>query len=274
MNRLFARFEKIREWFERYVGAFDLSVPMIQMKYTHSRDVMKVGETLTRALEWPSDAAEVGVSACLLHDTGRFSQYRDFGTYYDGASVDHGERGFEVLLSDFPSEAADAEAREVLLQAVRWHNKKNLPKLTPEVMPFCRLVRDADKLDVFYLVRRRMDEGTVGDLLPRHKIDAPLSETLLHEVEEHWSGTYKNASSLLDFTLIQLTWALDINFTPSLQMLEDSGMLTRMRSQFPKEPRIQALLERLFVRVADHKRALVSRNEQPAFGRASTAPSV
>ena len=269
---MFARFEKIREWFERYVGTFDLSVPIIQMKYTHSLDVMKVGETLTRVLEWPPDAAAVGVSACLLHDAGRFSQYRDFGTYYDGASVDHGQRGFEVLLSDFPSEAADAEAREVLLQAVRWHNKKRLPDLASEAMPFCRLVRDADKLDVFYLVRRRMDEGTVGDLLPRHKLDAPLSETLLREVEERWSGTYKNASSLLDFTLIQLTWALDINFAPSLQMLEDSGMLTRMRGQFPKESRVQAVLDRLFVRIADHKRALASMDER--WGRTSAVPSV
>lgn len=255
---MFARFEKIREWFDRYTGAFDLSVPMIQMKYKHSHDVMNVGKTLAHALEWLPGDVEVGVSACLLHDTGRFSQYRDFGTYYDGASVDHGERGFEVLSADFPGDAADAEAREVLLQAVRWHNKKSLPELTPEAMPFCRLVRDADKLDVFYLVQRRMDEGTVGELLPGHKINAPLSEALLREVEEHWSGAYKNASSLLDFTLIQLTWALDINFAPSLQMLEDSGMLTRMRSLFPKEPRVQALLDRLFTCIADHKRALTA----------------
>jgi hypothetical protein len=256
VNHLIAYFEKIRGWFDRYAESFDLSVPMIQMKYRHSHDVMNVGERLTRALAWAPGDAELGISACLLHDTGRFSQYKDFGTYYDGASVDHGDRGHEVLRAEFPGDCADTEAREVILQAVRWHNKKSLPDLAPEVAPFCRLVRDADKLDVFFLVQRRMDEGTVEDLLPRHKMDAPLSEPLLREVEENWSGSYKNASSLLDFMLIQLTWALDINYAPALRALEDSGILIRMRDRFPKEARAQVLLDRLFERIEDYKRSI------------------
>jgi hypothetical protein len=125
------------------------------------------------------------------------------------------------------------------------------------VIPFCRLARDADKLDVFNLVQRRIDEGTVGDLLPRHAIDAPLSPRLLDEVEENFSGSYKNASSLLDFLLIQLTWTLDINFAPSLQMLEDSRVLPRIRDHFPKDDsRVQNILDRLFGRMEEHKQAI------------------
>ncbi|MDR3231078.1 MAG: HD domain-containing protein [Synergistaceae bacterium] len=252
MKRLFADYDGIRDWFVRYAHTFDLSVPMIQMKYGHSFDVMKVGEKLAGALAWsPADAA-VGVSACLLHDTGRFSQYRDFGTYYDGSSVDHGERGYEILSAEFPRALTDDEGREALFQAVRWHNKKTLPELEVRVAPFCRLTRDGDKLDVFALVDRRIREGTVGDLLPRHMPDAPLSEALLDEVERTWSGTYKNASSLRDFLLIQLTWVLDINFAPALRMLEDSGVLQRIRSRFPKDDaRVQALLTALFARFAE-----------------------
>jgi len=253
---LFADLEKIQEEFERYARFFDLSDPMIKMKYSHSHDVMRVGGKLTDDLEWSAGAKRVGIAACLLHDAGRFSQYRDFGTYYDGVSVDHGDRGYEALLSesDRYAEVTGGKAWEAILQAVKWHNKKSLPELSEEVAPFCRLVRDADKLDVFNLVQRRMDEGTVGELLPRHKIEAPLSEPLLNEVEKNWSGSYKHASSLLDFLLIQLTWVLDMNFAPSLRLLEENGIISRICDHFPKDDRrVRNIMDGLLERIEAHK---------------------
>ena len=259
--------EEIERWFDRYVRSFDLSVSMIEVKCRHSLEVMRVGENLTRKLSWPEDEARTGIAACLLHDTGRFSQYRDFGTYNDGASIDHGERGFEILRAELfcapsansgPDNFADDAGREALLQAVRWHNKKELPAdLPPETLPFCRLARDADKLDVFALVRFRMEEGTIRELLPRHKIDAPLSPHLLDEVEAYGSGSYKNASSLLDFLLIQLTWVLDLNFAPSLRILKESGILASIRSRFPEhDERVRRLLDTLFARIAKREKEL------------------
>jgi hypothetical protein len=257
--------EEIQRWFDRYVRSFDLSVSMIEMKRRHSLDVMRIGERLTRALAWPEDEARTGIAACLLHDTGRFTQYRDFGTYSDGASIDHGERGFEVLRAELFHDAArnglaDGAGREAVLQAVRWHNKKELPAdlfRAPEALPFCRLARDADKLDVFALVRSRMEEGTIGELLPRHKMDAPLSPRLLDEVEAHGSGSYKNVSSLLDFLLIQLTWVFDLNFAPSMQILKDSGALSAIRGRFPEDgERIRRLLDNLFANIAKKEREL------------------
>jgi len=232
---------------------------MILMKYRHSYDVMNFGERLTDELAWGEDAKKAGVAACLLHDIGRFSQYRDFGTYYDGASIDHGDRGHEVLLSESKlyAKATNADTWEAILQAVKWHNKKKLPELPREVMPFCHLARDADKLGVFELVRRSMDDGTIGELLPRHKINAPLSLALLDEVEKNWSGSYKNASSLQDFLLVQLTWILDINFAPSLRMLEESGVVSRICAHFSRDDeRVQNMLNNLLARIEEHRREL------------------
>jgi hypothetical protein len=253
--------EEIQRWFDRYVRSFDLSVSMIDMKRRHSLDVMRIGERLTRALAWPEDEARTGIAACLLHDTGRFTQYRDFGTYSDRASIDHGERGFEVLRAELlcgsdRNDLADDAGREAILQAVRWHNKKRLPADLPrEVLPFSRLARHADKLDVFALVRSHIEEGTIGEILPRHAIDAPLSPRLLDEVETHGNGSYKNASSLLDFLLIQLTWVFDLNFAPSLQIVKDSGVLSAIRSRFPEDgERVRRLLDSIFARIADKER--------------------
>ncbi|GHT02481.1 phosphohydrolase [Synergistales bacterium] len=254
---MFADYKRIEEWFIGYARNFDLSVSMIQMKYRHSFDVMRFGKRIAQALKWTDGDAAVGVAACLLHDTGRFSQYREFGTYHDGASIDHGERAYEVLKAELPYDMTDDEARDAILQAVRWHNKKELPRLSPSVTPFCRLARDSDKLDIFKMVDGRIEDGTVGELLPRHKVDAPISEVLLDELERNWRGSYKNASSLQDFLLIQLTWTLDINFAPALRLLEESGVLTRIRARFPEDDaRVQALLDRLFALIEEHKESL------------------
>ena len=109
--------EGTRGWFEDYAQGFDLSEPMLEMKYRHSYDVMRAGEELVQALGWETAEAGVGVAACLLHDTGRFSQYRDFRTYHDGGSVDHGDRGHAVLTAEFPRRLADAEEP----QLPTWH---------------------------------------------------------------------------------------------------------------------------------------------------------
>ncbi|WP_299301307.1 HD domain-containing protein [uncultured Fretibacterium sp.] len=239
--------EGVRGWFESYARGFDLTEPMLEMKYVHSRDVMRVGEALVRDLGWGAAQAETGVAACLLHDTGRFSQYRDFRTYQDGKSIDHGDRGYAVLAAELPRELADDGAREAILESVRLHNKRELPEELGEgVLPFCRLVRDADKLDVFRLVQRCMREGREAELLPSHRLGLPLSETLLDEVERTGRGSYANAASMLDYLLIQMTWTLDLNYAPSRAILRRSGILDDIRGRFPRgDARVQRVLERL-----------------------------
>ena len=244
--------EGTRSWFRTYAQGFELSDPMLKMKYRHSYDVMRVGQELVRALNWNAAEADTGIAACLLHDTGRFSQYRDFHTYHDGDSVDHGDRGHAVLSAEFPQALADAEARGAILEAVRWHNKRELPEeIGASILPFCQLVRDADKLDVFRLVRRCMAEGREAELLPSHRLNLPLSEALLEEVERTGRGSYKNATSMLDYLLIQMTWTLDLNTAPARALLRRTGVLEDIRDRFPRgDARVQKVLERM-IRAAE-----------------------
>ncbi len=248
---MYVDIEGTKQWFENYLQSFDLADPMLKMKYIHSYDVMRIGETLVKELAWDSDAVKVGIAASLLHDTGRFSQYRDFKTYHDARSGDHGHRGADVLTAEYPRSLADEEARFIIIEAVKWHNKKALPALDLRAEPFCRLTRDADKLDVFRLVQRCIEEGRVEELLPRHKLDKPISLKLLEEVEQTGMGSYNNAESLLDYLLIQLTWVRDINYIPSLKMLRSIGVLDFICERFPKDERVQASLAKCLAPVRE-----------------------
>jgi hypothetical protein len=79
--------------------------------------------------------------------------------------------------------------KTAVLEAVRLHNKKVLPADVPaDLLSVAEIVRDSDKIDVFRLVRRHVEENRVNDLLPRLDVDGGYSGELVRELEEEGQG--------------------------------------------------------------------------------------
>jgi len=240
-------------WLREYIDSFRSGEgtlhPLIEVKRVHSIRVRDNGSRIADELGWEGVLRDTAVAACLLHDTGRFPQFREYGTYYDGASVDHGNLGEKVLREKFPWEVLEGiGVKEIILEAVRLHNKKILPDTLPEsVVPVARIVRDSDKIDVFRLVRRHVEEGRIHDLLPRIEIRNEYSYGLLKELAEEGSGSYRNVTTLADFLLVQLSWAFDLNYRPSFRILEEDGVFSWIAGHLPyhrdADPFVSAALE-------------------------------
>ena len=249
--------EQIHGWFRDYIDAFavDGKLPVIsEIKRVHSYKVESVGRRLVTEMGWSHEDVLLGRAASLLHDIGRFSQFRDFRTLSDASSIDHGERGYEVLERFFPNTLSDEEGKKAILESVRWHNKKELPKnINGVYAPFCKLVRDADKIDVFCLVQDHIEGGKVEELLPRHKVSAPLSESVLREIEEYGYSSYKNVSSLADFLILQLAWLLDINYAASMRMIDELGIVDKIVARLPLDKRASDVLDSLLKRIGEYR---------------------
>jgi len=234
--------QQAEKWLDAYIGSFRDQKgklhPLIEVKRIHSLRVRDNGARIADELGWEGGLRDTAVAACLLHDTGRFPQFREYGTYYDGASVDHGNLGEKVLREKFPWEVLEGiGVKEIILEAVRLHNKKILPDTLPEnVLPVARIVRDSDKIDVFRLVRRHVEEGRIHDLLPRIEITNEYSCGLLKELAEEGSGSYRNVRTLADFLLVQLSWAFDLNYSPSFRILEEDGVFSWIAGHLPSHP--------------------------------------
>ena len=252
--------KQIHDWFKDYVDSFacDGKLPAIsEIKRAHSYKVESLGYRLATEMNWDNEDVLLGRAASLLHDIGRFSQFRDFGTLSDASSVDHGERGIQELWRFFPKEFADEEGYEAIMESVRWHNKKELPKNISEIYaPFCKLVRDADKIDVFRLVQDHIERGEVEELLPRHKISAPLSESVLREIEDYGYSSYKNVSSLADFLILQLAWLLDINYAASMRMIDELRIVNKIIVNLPLNKRASEVLDSLLKRIDGYRLSL------------------
>ena len=225
--------EATEKWFKCYVDSFrvDGKLELLQeLKRKHSRRVQELASAIVESLGWNEPHDEWTAHAVgLLHDTARFSQYRDYKTFQDSASFDHGDRGAAILEKDFDWTGIDASDKRKVLTAVRCHNKIAIPTDIPlSVYRWAAVTRDADKIDVFRMVQSRIDNGTIYDMLPRHKKVSGLSPALVEEIKKTGLGSYANARSLQDYRLIQLTWAFDLNYPVSVVTLKEEGIFRRI----------------------------------------------
>ncbi len=203
---------------------------MLDMKKSHSRRVSEFCTMLADAMEWHEEEdAWIAYTIGLLHDVGRFPQYKKYGTFLDSASIDHGDLAKEILDKEFCWNNLPDKTKCCILTSVKYHNKKDVPaSISLMAYRWCSLIRDADKMDIFHMVQDRIDNGTIFEMLPRHKPADGLSPSLIEEISQTGKGSYSNAHSLQDYRLIQLTWGCDLNFQVSVATLLEEGIFDRI----------------------------------------------
>lgn len=166
------------------------------------------------------DSLRLTAALCALyHDLGRFSQLKEFGTFHDGASINHAHRSVSELerLGWIPG---DYPRRSEIINAIRLHNQKTLTEpLTPAGEFFYHLLRDCDKTDVLSVLKGHYQ--TAGDresyltlgLANEERITPLVMEAVLsgHIVD------VRDIRTCHDFKLLQLGWIFDFNFRESYQ---------------------------------------------------------
>lgn len=226
--------DKTNKWFNGFTDNFRIDGilhPMLELKLKHSKRVSIICCETADSLGWDEDGDRwLAHSVGLLHDVGRFPQYKIYSTFFDSISVDHGDLGAEIISKEFDWKDIPDNFRENILSSVKFHNKKKIPTdMKPGAIKWSCMVRDADKIDIYRLVEERIDKGTIFEMLPRHQVVEGLSSDLVEEIRATGSGSYCKARSLQDYRLIQLTWGCDLNFPVSVSTLKKEKIIERIR---------------------------------------------
>ena len=79
--------EHAKKAFDNYVNRYDLSIPHIHLKYVHSYKVMDVMGELCDMKE-KTEEKDLCLLIGLLHDIGRFEQFRVYHSFLDRETVD------------------------------------------------------------------------------------------------------------------------------------------------------------------------------------------
>jgi hypothetical protein len=174
----------------------------------------------------------------LFHDIGRFPQFAQYRTYNDFKSVDHSRLGVETLRQEGVLSVLPAREQQWVETAVEHHGRKCLPAdLKGQTLLFAKLIRDADKIDIFRIVvekYRLYQADPAGFPFEMEFPDEPECSTqVLEAVLNERLVDYTWLRTLNDFKLCQLGWVYDMNFAASLAVLRERGFMEALLNSLP-----------------------------------------
>ena len=167
----------------------------------------------------------------LLHDIARFEQRKQYETFHDTKSFDHGDYGEIILEKDMRKYIETDEYDEIIKKAVRNHNKFKIEDgLSEKENLFSKIVRDADKLDIFYEAVEMFWKGKEKQVEETVILDKVIEQfkkhlTIKREDIEKEQNTINNVLSIIAFIY-------DMNFKPSFEILKKENYINRMLNRF------------------------------------------
>jgi len=147
----------LKTWFADYVKKFQSFNPYYQqninLKYNHTKRVCSKIIDIGKSLALNKEELRLAEVIALLHDVGRFEQYDRYATFSDAKSEDHAQLGIKIIRQNHVLKKIDLPTRELILRTISYHNRPILPQNeTEKCLFFTKLLRDADKLDILYVV--------------------------------------------------------------------------------------------------------------------------
>ncbi len=234
-------FQTVRNWLKIYVSGYlagDGALGEVSaIKWGHSLRVARHCREIAGETGWSDHDTSLAELLGLLHDAGRFSQFAEYGTFADAVSVDHGMRGVEVIQAAGVLDALPGIDRSRILDGILAHNQRLIPDTTPpEALPFARIVRDADKLDIFRIIMERIEGGAYREHLRsalQIERTGPATPGAVEEILRNETVSNGNIRTVADFGLMQISWVFDINYPPALRRILDLGYIDRIVACLP-----------------------------------------
>lgn len=231
-----SKLEYLNSWLEHYSNDFLSGDPKIdtniQFKIDHTYRVRDNILAIAASLNLNPNNMRIAEVIGLLHDIGRFEQFVKYSTFRDDISEDHAELGLKVLATNHVLSELSDEEKDIVETAIRYHNKYLLPQLIlGDCLMFCKLIRDADKLDIF--------EQLVNEVFEDFPDKDEYSPEVVESILEGRVVSYTNVKTSGDIKLMRMSWVLDINYGLTLKKILDKEYLERMVAKFPQTEDIQ-----------------------------------
>ena len=238
---------RIKRWFTGFVrkyesGDADLRRNMI-LKEEHTLRVCREAAMISRQLGLSDSDSRLAYVIALTHDVGRFEQYSRYRTFADPKSENHARLSLRILRRHRVFDDLDEETRTIIRRAILYHNRPHVPERnSARVLFFSRLLRDADKLDIWKVV---LDYYTAPESRKNHAVsigipDLPgVTPGVLADLRAHRIVNSKNIRTLTDFKLLQMGWVFDLNYQPTFKAVHRRRYVEKLREVLPAGEEIE-----------------------------------
>lgn len=240
---------KYIEWFNNYIDSFVDEYPDLKenilIKADHCRKVHQEICIISDDLELDEHDKFIAELIGLFHDVGRFRQYIKYKTFSDSKSQNHSQLGVDVLKDFDVLKDLSEEDQNLIFTAIINHSRAEIePNLNEKEEFYSKLIRDADKLDIwrliteYYMVKDQRENKTlVLDLPDNNEISDSVYESILNRQVV----MRESMKTVNDFKLMQIGWLFDLNFDFSTVRLYEKGYLERIFNSLPSNEKITNL---------------------------------
>lgn len=228
-------------WFENYSKSYtskDAEVEAnLRYKKEHSLRVRDYMLMIGRDLQLENDQMLLAEVIGLFHDVGRFEQYAKYHTFKDHISEDHAELGLSVLEREqILSGRTNEQENKIIHKAIKNHNQRIIQEnVTGITLMFCRLIRDADKLDILDQIINFYENPMKTPYLAveNNHEDKRYSQEIIEGILSGRQISYTSVKNPVDIKLIRLSWLLDLTFPTSFETVKSKHYLERLWAFIP-----------------------------------------
>ena len=256
---------RLSAWFDDYTRSFlsgdaEFDGPLT-LKIEHTARVRENIRQLANSLSLNEEKLHIAEAIALFHDVGRFEQYRRYQTFNDSHSVNHAKKGVDVLTRFTVLESLPDTEQTLIIDAIRFHNVPSLPdNNNSDAMLFMRLIRDADKLDIWKVFAEYFQsDKPQNPAIVQHFVDGPSWEPeIVNALLEKRTARFKYITTINDYKLFQLSWVFGLHFDASAVLARKRGHLAAIAGTLPVNTSIQravsTVMEALEIPVANSQR--------------------
>lgn len=240
--------------FLEYVKDFDCTKDIVLRKVEHTLRVADISLEIAKGLNLSEEEQKLAYIIGILHDIGRFRQIKLYNTYSDQKSkISHAKLGIEILFDenkiyDF-IDVRDYDS--IIKTAILNHSILKIEDgLTEKELLFSKIIRDADKLDIF-------DMFTYDDLIAMG-VDSGFndsdnySEIVLKSFFDNKQVTRENHKYLLDWFINAIAFVYDVNFKESFNILKDRDYMSIILSNMKEIKKENAEVVNVLDNMNDH----------------------
>ena len=223
--------EKAKQAFSEYVKPYDINNPKIALKIEHTYRTVEVAKKIAETLNLDEEQIKLAGLIGLLHDIGRFEQLRIYDTFWDKDSIDHGDFAVKILFEDrlIRNFIQEEKYDETIYKAIKNHNKFIIEEgLTKEELIHAKIIRDADKTDIFVVFVKDIEENK-NVLYDYEKVSKQeIDKIIMKDFENHRQSDRNNFKNDIDDYINIIGFIFDYNFSYGLNIIKENYYIERV----------------------------------------------
>ncbi len=216
----------------RYLSDDTVCNDHIELKREHTLKVCEEIKSLAVEIGFSQEKTMLAYIIALFHDMGRFEQFYRFRTFDDSCSLNHAALSVKILKSDGFMEDIPEAFHDLIFRTIINHN---IPVFqvrdNDEVAMFTKLLRDADKLDIWRVITQDKLRQILEWKDQTEKYDVP--DAIFQRFRDHQIVTLDLVRSVYDKRLLRIGWIFDINFNATFKRIKERQLLEKIFRLIP-----------------------------------------